>query len=195
MPFTSATAPALRDPRAMRALAHPARLAILERLSTDGPATATECAEVTGLSPSACSYHLRALARWGLVAESAAADRRERRWEVLGPLVLGNHDEPRGRDVAAAEHHLTAEIISRSTNRVLAWMDASDDETPEWRDAALVTNQNLLMTEGELSAVMAEVEALLAPYRAKTRRGSAPADARVVHLHLSAVPALPPAAS
>src|SRR3954469_5478808 len=99
MSFTTA-APALRDPRALRALAHPARLAILERLSTEGPATATECAVTTGLSPSACSYHLRALARWGLVGETSVTDRRERRWEVLGPFVIGDHDEPRAADPA-----------------------------------------------------------------------------------------------
>src|SRR5713226_3824820 len=52
----------ITDPRAMRALAHPARIAILQHLVVDGPATATECAEIAGLSPSACSYHLRALA-------------------------------------------------------------------------------------------------------------------------------------
>lgn len=54
----------LDNPRMMRALAHPARIAILQHLGLDGPATATECAAVVGLSPSACSYHLRALARY-----------------------------------------------------------------------------------------------------------------------------------
>jgi DNA-binding transcriptional ArsR family regulator len=49
----------LTDPLAMRALAHPARIAIAQHLALEGPATATQCAEVTGMSPSACSYHLR----------------------------------------------------------------------------------------------------------------------------------------
>jgi DNA-binding transcriptional ArsR family regulator len=192
MSFTSSEAPpALRDPRAMRALAHPARLAILERLSTEGPATATECAQVTGQSPSACSYHLRALAKWGLVEEAEGDDRRERRWRRLGPLVIGDHDGPRRADVAAAEHALTAEVVSRSTARVLDWMDASDAEPREWRTAALVSSRSLLMTAAELDAVMAEVDALLEPFRAGERRGSEPADARLVHLHLSAVPSVP----
>ena len=52
----------LTDPRMMRALAHPARIAIWMHLGLNGPATATECAEIAGLSPSACSYHLRTLA-------------------------------------------------------------------------------------------------------------------------------------
>ena len=191
MSFTSASAPALRDPRAMRALAHPARLAILERLSTDGPSTATECAEVTGQSPSACSYHLRALAKWGLVEETEGDDRRERRWRRLGPFVMGDHDGPRRADVAAAEHAVTAEVLSRSTRRALDWMDASDDEPREWRTAANISSFNLLLTAAELDAVTAEIDALVAPFRAGDRRGTAPADARVVHVHLTAVPSVP----
>src|SRR3954469_4067860 len=118
MSFTRSDLPALRDPRALRALAHPARLAILERLSSDGPATATECADVTGQSPSACSYHLRALARWGLVAESEGRDRRERRWAVTGPFVVGDHEAPRTPAVAAAEHALTGQVLARAGDRV-----------------------------------------------------------------------------
>jgi DNA-binding transcriptional ArsR family regulator len=56
----------LSDPRAIRALAHPARLALLEALLAGEELTATEAASVTGLSPSATSYHLKALERWGI---------------------------------------------------------------------------------------------------------------------------------
>src|SRR3954452_18174881 len=108
MSFASVDAPSLHDPRALRALAHPARLDILERLNSDGPATATECAEVVGLSPSACSYHLRALARWGLVEEADSTDRRERRWRSRGPVVFGDHLDPRRADVAAGAGPLHA---------------------------------------------------------------------------------------
>src|SRR6267154_5444983 len=48
----------IRDAAVMRAMAHPARLALLQHLRNSGPATATECAGVVGLSPSATSYHL-----------------------------------------------------------------------------------------------------------------------------------------
>lgn len=191
MSFASAAPAALRDPRALRALAHPARLAILERLGTGGPATATECAEVTGLSPSACSYHLRALARWGLVAESEGHDRRERRWRQAGPFVIGDHDGPRRPDVAAAEHLLTAQILDRASARVLGWLDRMDDETPEWRDATRITNTGLRITADELVSLLEGIERLCAPYRASTRVDDAPAEARQVHLHLSAVPSRP----
>lgn len=63
----------LTDADAMRALAHPARIALLQHLALEGARTATECAPVVGLSPSACSYHLRQLARYGFVAQDQAA--------------------------------------------------------------------------------------------------------------------------
>ena len=74
----------LTDPKMMRALAHPARIAIWTHIAMRGSATATECAEVAGLSPSACSYHLRTLARYGFIEEdrASAADGRERPWRA-----------------------------------------------------------------------------------------------------------------
>jgi len=66
-------------------LAHPARLAVLDALFEGGQLTATECAELAGLSPSAMSYHLRALERWGIVERADASDDgRERPWRAAG---------------------------------------------------------------------------------------------------------------
>ena len=56
------------DVRVLAALAHPTRLAILHLLMTVGDSTATGCAAVVGESPSACSYHLRHLERFGLTS-------------------------------------------------------------------------------------------------------------------------------
>jgi DNA-binding transcriptional ArsR family regulator len=189
MSFTSTRPPAIRDPRALRALAHPARLAILERLRSQGPATATECAETAALSPSACSYHLRALARWGLVTEADTTDRRERRWRAEGPFVIGDHEGPRRADVRAAEHLLTATMIERATERVLGYLDDSDEVSRPWREAATISSRNLLVTAAELTDVLEEIEALVTPYLESRRRGEAPPGARRVHLHSSAVPA------
>jgi len=58
------------NPRSIRALAHPARLAIIDALATGEQLTATQCAQLTGLSPSATAYHLKLLERYGL-AETA----------------------------------------------------------------------------------------------------------------------------
>src|ERR1051326_9388103 len=86
----------LTDPKTRRALAHPARIAIWTHLGMRGSATATECAEIAGLSPSACSYHLRTLAKYGLAEEdpASAADGRERPWRG-GQLAVPLHPRPR----------------------------------------------------------------------------------------------------
>ena len=62
------------NPRSIRALAHPARLAIIDALATGEELTATQCAQLTGLSPSATAYHLKLLERYGL-AETAPPGR------------------------------------------------------------------------------------------------------------------------
>src|SRR5436305_8446956 len=74
----------ITDPKAMRALAHPVRLALLERLQRHGPATASELSPHVGATPSVTSWHLRHLAGFGLVrdAEQPGPDRRQRRWQA-----------------------------------------------------------------------------------------------------------------
>ena len=57
----------LTDPRAMRAVAHPIRIALLEVLGSEGPLTATEAGELIGESPTTCSFHLRQLAKYGFI--------------------------------------------------------------------------------------------------------------------------------
>src|SRR5690348_18390409 len=85
----------LSDPRAIRALAHPARLAILEALFPGDELTATECAALTGLSPSATSYHLKALEKWGIVESGhARADGRDRPWRATGRSIEVSSETP-----------------------------------------------------------------------------------------------------
>jgi DNA-binding transcriptional ArsR family regulator len=76
----------ITDPKAIRALAHAARLEVISELySTQVSRTATELAAQTGLTPSAMSYHLRALRKWGIVVPApTAGDARERRWRAAG---------------------------------------------------------------------------------------------------------------
>src|SRR5436309_14784457 len=75
----------LDDPGALRALAHPARLAVVDALYQGLERTSSELAELTGLSPSAMSYHLRALERWGVVERGEPReDGRERPWRGAG---------------------------------------------------------------------------------------------------------------
>src|SRR5919205_634619 len=72
----------LTDPRALRAVAHPLRLTLIGLLRREGPLTATQCGERVGQSPAACSFHLRQLAKYGLVEEAGGGRGRERPWRA-----------------------------------------------------------------------------------------------------------------
>ena len=62
----------VNDPKTLRALTHPVRLALLEALALEGPLTATAAGELIGESPTTCSFHFRQLAKYGFVEEAAS---------------------------------------------------------------------------------------------------------------------------
>jgi predicted transcriptional regulator len=70
----------LTDPKAIRALAHPVRWALLEALAQAGTLTATQASEMLGESPANCAFHLRTLAKYGFVEEAGGGRGRERPW-------------------------------------------------------------------------------------------------------------------
>ena len=102
------------DPRAIRALAHPARQRVIDELFNGQVLTATECAELAGLTPSAIGYHLRALERWGIVERAdESPDGRERPWRAAAAsLMISSQSNEAGRLASQA-------IIRSSVDRVL----------------------------------------------------------------------------
>ncbi len=171
----------LTDPRQLRALAHPARIAILQYLALDGPATATECAEVAGLSPSACSYHLRALARQGFVEEdpASAADGRQRPWRArITSISYG--DEPGQPSAArAAGRLLTESFQARFDDIRTEYLDHETEFDPAWRAASGSRQDVLHVTAEELAAVRSQLQDVLAAYRRLDRTSRTPGARRV----------------
>ncbi len=185
----------ITDPRALKALAHPARNRILEHLQVYGPATATECAEVAGMSPSACSYHLRLLRRYGFVEEGFDAERsdgRERLWKaaVRGWTAEAAEDTDPA-EMQAIDMALARVLLAGSDEKVLGWVDRSAQDDQAWRDAALVSNSTIVVTAEELTAVTRGIQAVLAPYLVGGR-ADAPEQARLVHAAVRLTPTAPP---
>ncbi|SCE82529.1 helix-turn-helix domain-containing protein [Micromonospora mirobrigensis] len=180
----------ISDPQVMRALAHPARLSIMEHLSTlEGGATATECAELVGLSPSATSYHLRALARFGLVEQAPSrGDARERVWRTFSQSWMVDAGRDAGPEARAAEATLVEAHTARDAERTRDWLRRAGDEPPEWYAATLSNDTLLLVTAEELAELNERVMELLAPYRQRTRQADPPAGARTVAAHYKVVP-------
>ena len=86
----------ITDARAMRALAHPVRLALLEALAHAGTLTATQASELLGESPANCAFHLRTLAKYGYVVEAGGGRGRERPWRRAHTAlhITSEQDDP-----------------------------------------------------------------------------------------------------
>jgi len=80
----------IRDPRELRAIAHPVRNRILTELEAHGSLRAADIARELDIPANQASFHLRQLAKYGLVAEDpeAARDRRDRVWKLASEQGL-----------------------------------------------------------------------------------------------------------
>ncbi|GIH12954.1 ArsR/SmtB family transcription factor [Rugosimonospora africana] len=185
----------ISEPEAMAALTHPVRLDLLNYLMAEGPATASRCARAVGDTPSNCSYHLRVLARHGLVGAEESADGRERPWRALitGYEVEGARDEP-GTPRAQSAAALLALSVQRDQRLVRDYLAHRDRAPRRWRQADGYSTYTLRMTPAELTALGERLDALIRPYIAATRE-DAPRGAELVHLGLHAFAIEPTAES
>lgn len=176
----------LTDPRAIKALAHPARLAVIDELFAGRELTATECAQIAGLSPSAMSYHLRALEKWGVVERAeASADGRERPWRAAGEGFMIDSAEPRAS--AAAESAMVTRMIDRTRHDLLDWLARNDRDSDSWRDITTASGGARWMTDDEAEQFAAAFIELLDKYP-RVSTGERPPGARRVRVTFVMVP-------
>ncbi len=105
-------------------MAHPLRLDIVERVGRRGTARAADVAADLGIPANSVSYHLRILARGGVIEEApeAARDRRDRVWRLAQTSF---HLERRGTGALNDPDAADADYRSASGAAALAtfeWM-------------------------------------------------------------------------
>jgi DNA-binding transcriptional ArsR family regulator len=183
----------ITDARGIRALAHPARLALIDALYLGrDELTATQCAALTGLSPSATSYHLRALERFGIVVRAESSDGRERPWRAAGTRLDLLSDDPGA--TGATETALLDLVLDRDRTALRAFVAQQGSEPVEWRDATDISTAEPWLTADELRELTAEIQAAFTRYRDRRLVESRPPGTRRVRLTLLAVPVGPPPA-
>jgi predicted ArsR family transcriptional regulator len=153
----------LTDPRALRAVAHQTRLRLLGELRRVGPLTATEAGARIGESPAGCSYHLRQLAKYGLVEEAGGGRGRARPWQATS---MGHQWASRGPggEPDEANDMLSRVVVERWFEESLAWIDRRSEETEEWAEAALSEDRLLYVTPAEFEELSRRVGELVEPY-------------------------------
>lgn len=157
----------LTDPAAIKALAHPARLTVLEALGEGEELTATECAQVAGISPSAMSYHLRALEKWGFVERAdASADGRERPWRATssGWSVDAVPDQV----AATAADAVAGTSLGQVRAELGRWFERERGEPKVWRDLAGMQNRRLWLTAEEATELQQLVDSFVERVRDRT---------------------------
>lgn len=154
----------LTDPRTMRAITHPVRLALLEALGLEGPLTATRAGELIGEPPNTCSFHLRQLAKYGFVEEAGSGPGRARPWRLtsFGMHFSDLHDDPGTR---LAARGLDRMLRERYFARLQAFYEGRADYPAEWQEVTGGSQVILHVSPDELRAVDAEVMAVLDRYR------------------------------
>ena len=180
----------LEDPRALRALAHPARQRLITELFSGRVLTATEAAEIVGLTPSAVSHHLRVLEKWGLARRAAATgDARERPWEgTARRLQLRSRA---GVGSQAAMQSVLASIHEDFAKDVNAFVANIDDEP--WRNTYQgLSRGELWLTRQEARRLGKDLEALIEPLDKGRSASRHPKGARRAAMTWSLVPTEPP---
>ena len=184
----------ITDPRAMRAVAHPMRIALLEALVREGPLTASRAAELLDDSPGNMSWHLQTLAKYGFVEEAGGGRGRSRPWKVVSlthNFETGMADPER----AAAGEALEAAFQERNTQRLREWWSTRRSYSAKWRRAAFSSDATTYLTVDELKQLGEDVNGLLLAYKERTRNKEArPEGALPVHLVAYGHP-LPPTPS
>lgn len=137
----------LTDPKAIRALAHPVRWALLEALGQAGTLTATQASEMLGESPANCAFHLRTLAKYGFVEEAGGGKGRERPWrQTYGRMSWRTRaEDPQASQAAEALEQVWFErSMSRARHSLMSTM-----RWPEGLEDSLGANTTRLYVTAE----------------------------------------------
>ena len=180
----------LRGAQKIKALTHPARLAVLEELFTGRRLTATEAAEIAGVSPSAMSYHLRALEKAGIVERAdASGDARERPWQASGSHIEVHSGD--GRADLTAGQALNSVLLGRIERDLDSWHTHRADQPAEWHELGGLNNGLAWMTPEEVKQLTDYFEATFFRINSRTADHH-PEGSRRVRLVMVVVPSDPP---
>lgn len=181
--------PRTLGPEALKAFAHPLRIAMYQYLTAHGSATASQLARQLGESTGQTSYHLRQLERHGFIEDDPTKPSgRERWWRTIGfSLDARGIDDPAAR--LAAEVTLDAVVQERVTT-LKDWFRSVPDEKV-WVEGVLHSIMTTDMTLEELSALTEQISTAMdtANAAAKARRESGPVEgSRRVRIYVDAFP-------
>jgi predicted ArsR family transcriptional regulator len=160
----------LSDPRILRAIAHPVRTRILDEISATGPIRAADVARELGIPANQASFHLRQLAKYGLIEEAPeeARDKRDRVWRATSEQGFSVNlselaEAPGGR--AAVEVFRSSKLASLHEVVDRAFVMRRE----EGRGVFAVSDHALKLTDDEAHELRQEIDDLVEAWSERTR--------------------------
>jgi hypothetical protein len=132
------------------------------------------------------SFHLRQLAKYGLVEEAGGGRGRERPWRATA-MFTNLPEVAENPDLAVAADLLSSVIAERYFEDVMRWLEARQAEPEEWQRAAQFGDTYLYVTPAELAALGEQTQQMVDQYIDRQAHPELrPPDARLVaYLHLA----------
>ena len=165
------------DAASLKALAHPLRVQIMRLLDVREQMSVTSLAAELGETTGAVSYHLRQLARHGLVEEGDAetaeeregrrsVGRRRRLWRMaVDEIHMSGTAFLTDEDTREAAGFLLREFESSRSRRLAHWLATSATWPEEWRKAASDMDGTLRLSPAQTRALADELKAVVDRYR------------------------------
>jgi predicted ArsR family transcriptional regulator len=160
----------MSDPRILRAIAHPTRGRILDELGASGPMRAADVGEALGIPANQASFHLRQLAKYGVIepAPEAARDNRDRVWKLPDERgfrldVEDIETQPGGKAAVAVFRQNKAAWAHRLVDEVFTFNKRRKDTF------TAIVDQSMKLSKDEAAEFMGEVDDVLSRWADKTR--------------------------
>lgn len=167
----------VKDLDTLKALGHPLRIKLYRALYVAGTATASQLADQVDEAVSLVSYHLRKLARHGVIEEVAgrSGDARERWWQPVMTSITTTDEDFRDAPDRAAVHTAVSRVYARQRGELYeSYLDMKAVWGDDWRDSAFAAETLLPLRPEELRSLRDELAEVVLGYR---RRAEAARDA------------------
>jgi DNA-binding transcriptional ArsR family regulator len=168
------------DGPTLKALAHPMRVQILRILQLRDRASVTSLASELGETTGATSYHLRQLARHGLVEQCEADDstNRQQWWQMaVDQIHMTGFEFMENDETREAAGFLMREYQADRSRRLANWFATATQWPKAWQRASSDMDGQLELNASQARALADDLAAVMNRYRElKPGRGARKVD-------------------
>ncbi|AQZ66495.1 Transcriptional regulator, ArsR family [[Actinomadura] parvosata subsp. kistnae] len=168
----------VKDLDTLKALGHPLRIKLYRALYFAGTATASQLAEKVGEAVSLVSYHLRKLAKHGIIEEvEGGGDARERWWRPVMTSISTTDEDFRDAPERNAVHTAVSRLYARQRGELYeSYLDTKATWSDDWRDSAFSSESLMPLKPEELRSLREELAEVVRGYRLRAEAARAAGD-------------------